>query len=298
MLLAGSIYGQSSTPDGANITAQQRQEANTYFIAQDWTRASEAYRRISSVEDNNAGAFYRLGVSLYKLKQLDAALTALLHSEKISAGPYVEYNIACVHTLLKNNDMAFTWLEKAIASGYTNIPSIRTDPDLAGLRADNRFAKMEMAAEKAASPCKYDPTARQFDFWVGNWEVKNKMGVTAGTNKILLLENGCIIEENWTSKLGGTGKSFNFYDKDVKKWRQVWIDSTGDSTIFTGDFKEGSLVLLASTGGQNGKAKLSRLTFTPLPNGTVRQHGESSDDEGATWKTTYDLIYEKNDSIK
>jgi hypothetical protein len=36
-----------------------------------------------------------------------------------------------------------------------------------------------------------------------------------------------------------------------------------------------------------------RLTFTPVDSNTVRQHGESSTDGGATWTTTYDLLYHR-----
>jgi hypothetical protein len=36
---------------------------------------------------------------------------------------------------------------------------------------------------------------------------------------------------------------------------------------------------------------MSRMTFTANVDGTVRQHGESSEDGGASWTTSYDLTY-------
>jgi hypothetical protein len=36
---------------------------------------------------------------------------------------------------------------------------------------------------------------------------------------------------------------------------------------------------------------MQRLTFTPVNDTTVRQHGEQSTDNGATWTTTYDFYY-------
>jgi hypothetical protein len=41
-----------------------------------------------------------------------------------------------------------------------------------------------------------------------------------------------------------------------------------------------------------GQAVL-RLTFTPLPDGTVRQHAERSTDAGTTWTTQYDFYYHR-----
>jgi hypothetical protein len=35
------------------------------------------------------------------------------------------------------------------------------------------------------------------------------------------------------------------------------------------------------------------MTFSKLPGGDVRQHGESSTDAGKTWTTTFDLVYSK-----
>jgi hypothetical protein len=36
-----------------------------------------------------------------------------------------------------------------------------------------------------------------------------------------------------------------------------------------------------------------RLTFTPVDSATLRQHGETSTDGGATWKSQYDFYYHK-----
>ena len=36
-----------------------------------------------------------------------------------------------------------------------------------------------------------------------------------------------------------------------------------------------------------------RLTFTPLSKDLVRQHGETSSDQGRSWRTSYDLYYHR-----
>jgi hypothetical protein len=35
------------------------------------------------------------------------------------------------------------------------------------------------------------------------------------------------------------------------------------------------------------------MTFTPIDANTVRQHGETSTDNGQTWTTGYDLRYQR-----
>ena len=43
-------------------------------------------------------------------------------------------------------------------------------------------------------PCRQDEF-RQFDFWLGMWEVSTPDGTVAGTNEITSEENGCLILE-------------------------------------------------------------------------------------------------------
>jgi hypothetical protein len=66
--------------------------------------------------------------------------------------------------------------------------------------------------EKPKGGC-HDPSARQFDFWIGRWQV-SQAGKPAGNNHIEKILDGCALLENWTGAQGGTGKSLNFFDRD------------------------------------------------------------------------------------
>src|SRR5690242_596509 len=67
------------------------------------------------------------------------------------------------------------------------------------------------AQTKTAFPCKEDPTRRQFDFWVGEWDVYNKVGKLVGHSLVQNVSGECMILENWTSTSGNyEGKSINF----------------------------------------------------------------------------------------
>ncbi len=47
------------------------------------------------------------------------------------------------------------------------------------------------------------PPHREFDFWVGRWDVENPSAVQVGTNAILSGLDGCAVLEHWTGAGGG-----------------------------------------------------------------------------------------------
>ncbi len=68
------------------------------------------------------------------------------------------------------------------------------------------------------SPCITNLVYRQFDFWIGDWEVYGLKGKKGGDSKIELILDSCIILENWKS-LGSnySGKSFNTFNSSTNQ---------------------------------------------------------------------------------
>jgi hypothetical protein len=130
---------------------------------------------------------------------------------------------------------------------------------------------------------------RQFDFWIGDWDV-TVGGQQAGHNRIERILEGCALLENWTGAGGMSGKSLNFYDPQSTQWHQTWIDDRGGSLALDGTFSGGSMVLSGTRQGQAGKKTLNRITWTPLPSGQVRQVWETSSD-GKSWTVAFDGLY-------
>ena len=88
------------------------------------------------------------------------------------------------------------------------------------------------------TPCSSE-AHRQFDFWVGEWNVYHaKEDTLVGKNHIKLLLNDCVIEENWTGGSGFQGKSFNTYNAQDSTWNQVWVDVAGNTYHFKGKYKD------------------------------------------------------------
>jgi hypothetical protein len=156
------------------------------------------------------------------------------------------------------------------------------------------FITTNILAQNTPCPC-CTPQHRQFDFWVGEWEAfaNDKL---AGTNSIVLLEDKCVIQENWKSAAGDyTGTSYNFYDQKAKKWKQLWLDNQGDSLELSGNFADGKMILQSKEQySEKNKANyIDRITWTDNEDGTVRQHWERTTDGGKTWSNVFDGLYKR-----
>lgn len=148
-------------------------------------------------------------------------------------------------------------------------------------------------------PCSH-PEFRQFDFWIGDWEVFGKNGRKAGDSKISLILDSCIILEEWTSAniqqgLRYAGKSFNTWNPALKEWQQTWVDNTGNTTAFTHGKFDNKKIVFNTDPFPFSKDTIAtrRLTFFDLGKDKVRQLGEITKDKGTTWVTEYDLEYRR-----
>lgn len=150
-----------------------------------------------------------------------------------------------------------------------------------------------LATAQNSGPACTQPLYRQFDFWVGDWNVTVAQGQQAGTNNVTLEEGGCVIHEHWVGGGNSTGQSFNFYDRTDQKWHQVWVDNAGTWLNLAGNYADGKMVLIGQNTGPTGAPQLQRITFTKNSDGSVRQLWDSSDDNGKTWKVAFDGTYKK-----
>jgi hypothetical protein len=146
-------------------------------------------------------------------------------------------------------------------------------------------------------PCSA-PVHRQFDFWVGTWDVVNAAGRFAGINRIERTDGGCTLYESWASGAGGyIGRSVNSVGGDGR-WRQTWVDSGGLRLDIVGGMVGDSMVMEGDTPGAPGAPPVkNRITWTPLPEGRVRQHWQTSEDSGKTWTDAFDGIYHRIEPV-
>lgn len=150
------------------------------------------------------------------------------------------------------------------------------------------------AAAAEDPPCG-DPRARQFDFWIGDWEVINSDGSVAGRDLVAPILDDCVLQESWSGISGSAGTSLNFFDTARGTWRQFWVWRDGTTLELEGGLVDGTMVMTGRS-LEEGQPVRNRIAWTPRPDRTVRQQWEISRDDGQTWNTIFDGTYRPADS--
>jgi tetratricopeptide (TPR) repeat protein len=290
LLFCGRVSAQQSAPDAVLAS-----EASSAYDSKDWAKSAALYEKLTQAYPEIPRLWFRLGTSLQQLGQLDRALE--VYQKALAAGappPYAEYSIATVYAQKKDSVKAFEHLEKALQAGYNKPEQLSSDPYWEALRSDARFAKLVEQANHNLKPCAYTAENRQFDFWVGEWDVETTNGaVPAGQSKIERILADCVILENWQSNGNPySGKSYNIYNSALKRWEQFWVDNAGGNIFFYGGLKNGVMDYWTDELPQPDGTKLKRhLQFFPLGPDKVRQFSQGSTDNGKTWTVEYEFTY-------
>ena len=137
---------------------------------------------------------------------------------------------------------------------------------------------------------------KNFDFWVGDWEVFNAEGVKIGENLVEKLEDNCIVSENWTGVNGNSGKSFNYYQPIDSTWNQLWISNTGNILKLKGHAEIDKMILLSDLQQNEKGSFFNRITWTKNNDGTVTQLWEILNSDQQAVKTAFKGIYKRKDN--
>jgi len=159
-----------------------------------------------------------------------------------------------------------------------------------------------MAQEQdSMSPCRMSEAGRALDFWIGHWNVTNGADEFYGINRIEWDAGGCAVHEYWENREGHRGTSLFYFAVNEDTWHQVWVtENTGlpwglkHKDLFE-HFENGAVRFQGELTDQEGNPFLDRTTLTPNDDGTVRQLIEVSMDDGETWRTSFDAIYERKE---
>ena len=154
---------------------------------------------------------------------------------------------------------------------------------------------LSLAGQSTQQPAPCSASAyRQFDFWIGDWDVTNPQGAAAGTNTITRILNGCVLHESWTGAGGTNGVSHNIYSLQTGQWHQTWVDASGTLLQLDGGLDaEGKMVMRGKTVGQGGQEVLNEISWEPLASGQVRQMWRTSADEGTNWQVIFNGLYSR-----
>lgn len=149
-----------------------------------------------------------------------------------------------------------------------------------------------------APDCAGDDRYRDFDFWLGHWQVHDPEGQLRGHNEITVIAGGCALREHWRSAAGGSGQSLNYFDPATGLWHQLWVDSGGHIIDLRGATEEEGDILLTGTIRYPGdpEPKAFRGRWSPLEDGRVRQFFEQRDDAGQ-WQTWFEGFYSASGQV-
>ncbi len=151
-------------------------------------------------------------------------------------------------------------------------------------------------AQQQPFDCAHSAPHRQFDFWLGQWEVRDGEGSLQGTNLVELIQKGCALREQWRSVQGGTGESLNYYSAGTGRWHQLWVDAGSNIIAISGGLREGSMELVGTIEYLQGNQVFPfRGTWTALEDGRVRQFFEQQDEQGQ-WQTWFEGFYSRVDA--
>jgi hypothetical protein len=139
-----------------------------------------------------------------------------------------------------------------------------------------------------------DSEARQFDFWLGNWDCTWGDGERA-VNRVTAILNGCVIQETFDASPDLRGLSLSVYNKVQQVWQQTWVDDSGSYWAFRGIFRNGEMCLATDDLLPDGRVVQRRMTWYNIGPQEFDWRWDKSEDGGATWLTQWQVHYRRRE---
>jgi hypothetical protein len=147
------------------------------------------------------------------------------------------------------------------------------------------------------NPCAA-PQQKQFDFWVGEWDLtwpgEKPAEIGHGTNSIKRIMDGCVVQENFSGadSMHLRGTSVSTFDARSGHWKQTWVDNEGGYLDFVGDFSNGQMILQRETIHKRTKI-LQRMVWKNITANEFDWSWEASRDGGKTWQVNWPIHYKR-----
>ncbi len=284
-------------PFGAYTQTAPVRKADSLFFAGDYAGAIDQYSKVLKDTSRNAAAWTRYGFACLSTKNYQPAIRHLEKGLKLRPPQPARMNahasLSRAYAAERHTEKSFAHLDSAASQGYANLNIVDNSQEFAAMRSDEHFKGIRDKIYNNANPCMANQKAREFDYWIGEWEVYVTGTKTyAGHSKVEMISRGCALLENWDSN-SSSGKSLNFIDPVTGKWKQTWVGSYqyGVQEFVQGEYKDGAMRFVFDGTNAQGKKFIGRFYFYNEKPGQVRQFNETSVDGGKTWVTSYDFTY-------
>jgi hypothetical protein len=158
-------------------------------------------------------------------------------------------------------------------------------------------------------PACTSPEARQFDFWLGDWAIEQRILRQDGSyaefparTSVRSAAAGCALVEEWRGTVeffwAGMeapaelhGLSVRAWNPGAREWVIHWLDDMNPALgePFVGVFEAGRGTFTQTTTGPDGVDRTSRITFENPAVGVVEWSLASSRDGGESWTTLWSM---------
>lgn len=149
-----------------------------------------------------------------------------------------------------------------------------------------------LSAQNAECAC-CEESHKQFDFWLGDWIIKDTTGFIVGENRITKIEGGCVLKEKWTGTSGTTGISMNYFNDSDKSWNQLWLDNGGNQLQLKGRFREGRMILRSDVIRSKNSDYYNQITWSRNDDGTITQLWKVLNTSNKPLRTVFKGIYHR-----
>lgn len=142
--------------------------------------------------------------------------------------------------------------------------------------------------------------SRQFDFWVGEWDVNLRVrqpdlswvDTHQASARIYPILAGKAVLELWSedAQAGIKGYSLRYFDTARDEWI-LWLNWPGanrsGSSSLSGDFRHGRGEFFSTQSAPDGTETISRYTFSDITDTSLRWDDAFSSDGGETWTNSW-----------
>ncbi len=158
--------------------------------------------------------------------------------------------------------------------------------------------------------------ARQFDFWIGHWDITAKSR-PPGSEQWIPNDtwiqthvrtdlSGCVLIEESIDTIGGdtlvVGLSMTSYNRHLGKFQQLWADQKGYTWEYVGEWEDERMVLYLEPTTADGESLVPfekttqlRMVFGEITARSLVWRYEYSTDGGRTWTSTHEALYQRRE---
>jgi hypothetical protein len=147
-----------------------------------------------------------------------------------------------------------------------------------------------LATQHIAPSCS-TPHHREFDYFIGNYNVFDKTGKQIGTDEVTSEMDGCALLERWHGRTV-QGVGYSGYDDTRKQWVQTFFQNDGTVLIFRGNMTKDGILIAGIDYPKPGITEENRVLFRPLSNG-FEEYWTASTDSGRTWHVVFDGFFRR-----